>query len=184
MASTVMVAWLLGAACCSTGDSCGISGSPVVGWGSVETEFWSLCLGLMKLLFLLKHPSSCWNLNHVGVGFFALFTYHSFFTLPRIKILEPYILSCLEWQCFNSILEILGIGIELAFFLRYEFSLLADHSSPVMVELRCWIEAFFQIEFILEMESHWRLECTCNLKVTDSKVDLVLQLFQLDSWIP
>ena len=53
-----------------------------------------------------------------------------------------------------------------------------------MVELRCWIKAFFQIEFLLEMESHWRLECTCNIKVTDSKVDLVLQPFQLDSWIP
>ena len=56
MASTVLVAWLLGTAgCWSTGDSCGISGSPVVGWGSIETEFWLLCLGLMKLLFLLKH---------------------------------------------------------------------------------------------------------------------------------
>ena len=48
-----------------------------------------------------------------------------------------------------------------------------------MVELKCWIEAFFQIEFLLEMESHWRLECTCNLKVTGSKVDLVLQLFSI-----
>ena len=56
MASTVLVAWLLGTAgCWSTGVSCGISGSPVVSWESVETEFWSLCLGLMKLLFLLKH---------------------------------------------------------------------------------------------------------------------------------
>ena len=56
MASTVLVAWLLGTAgCWSTGDSCGISGSPVVGWESVETEFWLLYLGLMKLLFLLKH---------------------------------------------------------------------------------------------------------------------------------
>ena len=56
MASTVLVAWLLGTAgCWSIGVSCGISGSPIVGWGSVETEFWSLCLGLMKLLFLLKH---------------------------------------------------------------------------------------------------------------------------------
>ena len=53
MASTVLVAWLLD--CWSTGDSCGISGRPVVSWGSVETEFLSLCLGLMKLLFLLKH---------------------------------------------------------------------------------------------------------------------------------
>ena len=56
MASTVLVAWLLGTAgCWSTGDSCGISGRPVVGWSSVETGFCSLCLGLMKLLFLLKH---------------------------------------------------------------------------------------------------------------------------------
>ena len=56
MASTVLVAWLLGTAGCgSTGDSCGISGSPVVSWESVEIEFWLLCLGLMKLLFLLKH---------------------------------------------------------------------------------------------------------------------------------
>ena len=76
--------------------------------------------------------SSCWNLNHVGVWFSALLTYHSFFILPRIRILEPYILSCLEWQCFNSILEILGASIELAFFLRYEFSLLAD---PVIQDL-------------------------------------------------
>ena len=55
MASTVLVAWLLGIA----GGSCGISGiqsgNPVVGWGLVETEFLSVCLGLMKLLFLLKH---------------------------------------------------------------------------------------------------------------------------------
>ena len=56
MASTVLVAWLLGTAdCWSTGDSCGISGSTVVGWESVESEFLSVCLGLMKLLFLLKH---------------------------------------------------------------------------------------------------------------------------------
>ena len=52
MASTLLVAWLLD---WNTGVSCGISGSPVVGWGSVETEFCSVCLGLMKLLFLLKH---------------------------------------------------------------------------------------------------------------------------------
>ena len=55
MASTVLVAWLLG----TTGGSCGISGIqsgiPVVGWGSVESEFLSVYLGLMKLLFLLKH---------------------------------------------------------------------------------------------------------------------------------
>ena len=51
MASTVLVAWLLGTAgCWSIKVSCGISGSPVVGWGSVETEFLSLCLGLMKHL--------------------------------------------------------------------------------------------------------------------------------------
>ena len=56
MASTVLVAWLLGTAgCWSTGDSCGISRGPVVSWSSVETGFCSLCLGLMKLLFLLKH---------------------------------------------------------------------------------------------------------------------------------
>ena len=53
MASTVLVAWLLG--CWSTGVSCGTSGSPVVGWESVETEFCLVSLGLMKLLFLLKH---------------------------------------------------------------------------------------------------------------------------------
>ena len=53
MASTVLVAGLLG--CWSTGGSWGISGSPVVSRGSVETEFLSVCLGLMKLLFLLKH---------------------------------------------------------------------------------------------------------------------------------
>ena len=61
--------------------------------------------------------SSCWNLNHVGVGFSALLMYHNFFIFPRIRILEPYILSCLEWQRSNSILEILSVGIELAFFL-------------------------------------------------------------------
>ena len=62
--------------------------------------------------------SSCWNINPVGVGLCALLTYHSFFILPRIRILEPYILSCLKWQRINSILETLSIGIELAFFLR------------------------------------------------------------------
>ena len=41
MASTVLVAWLLGTACCMAGISCGISGSPVVGWSDVELE---LCL--------------------------------------------------------------------------------------------------------------------------------------------
>ena len=56
MASTVLVAWLFETAgCWSTGDSWGISQSPVVGWSSVEVGFCSLCLGLMKLLFLLKH---------------------------------------------------------------------------------------------------------------------------------
>ena len=56
MASTVLVAGLLGTAgCWSTGDSCGISRSPVVSWSSVEIGFCSPCLGLMKLLFLQKH---------------------------------------------------------------------------------------------------------------------------------
>ena len=127
MASTVLVAWLLGTAgCWSTGDSSGIYGSPVVGWGSVETEFWLTLPWLDEVAVSPEALSSSWNLNHVGVGFSALLTYDSFFTLPRIRILEPYILSCLEWQCFNSILEIFGISVELAFFLRYEFSLLAD----------------------------------------------------------
>ena len=114
-------------------------------WG-ILWKLWKHCsrLELCRNLFLLTLPlldevavspealSSCWNLNHVGVGFSALLMYHSFFTLPRIRILEPYILSCLEWQCFNSILEIFDIGIELAFFLHYEFSLLAD---PVIHDL-------------------------------------------------
>ena len=56
MASTVLVAWLLGTAgCWSIGDSCGIPGRPVVSWGSVESEFLLVSLGLIKLLFLLKH---------------------------------------------------------------------------------------------------------------------------------
>ena len=114
-------------------------------WG-ILWKLWKYCsqLELCRNLFLLALPwfdevavssealSSCWNLNHVGVGFSALLMYHSFFTLPRIRILESYILSCLEWQCFNSILEIFDIGIELAFFLRYKFSLLAD---PVIHDL-------------------------------------------------
>ena len=114
-------------------------------WGFLR-NLWKYCsrLKLCRNWFLLALPwldevavspealSSCWNLNHVGVGFSALLTYHSFFTLPRIRILEPYILSCLEWQCFNSILEILGASIELAFFLRYEFSLPAD---PIIQDL-------------------------------------------------
>ena len=108
-------------------------------WGFLR-NLWKYCsrLELCRNWFLLALPwldevavspealSSCWNLNHVGVGFSALLTYHSFFILPRIRILEPYILSCLKWQCFNSILEIFDISIELAFFLCYEFSLLAD----------------------------------------------------------
>ena len=114
-------------------------------WGFLW-NLWKSCsqLKLCRNWFLLTLPlldevavspealSSCWNLNHVGVGFSTLLTYHSFFTLPRIRILEPYILSCLEWQCFNSILEIFDISIELAFFLHYEFSLLAD---PVIHDL-------------------------------------------------
>ena len=74
--------------------------------------------------------SSCWKLNHVGVGFSAFLMYHSCFILPRIRILEPYVLSCLEWQRINSILEILSIGVELAFFLHWEFSLLVN---PVII---------------------------------------------------
>ena len=114
-------------------------------WGFLR-NLWKSCsrLELCRNWFLLALPwldevtvspealSSCWNLNHVGVGFSALLSYHSFFTLPRIRILEPYILSCLEWQCFNSILEIIGISVELAFLLCYEFSLLAD---PVIHDL-------------------------------------------------
>ena len=53
-----------------------------------------------------------------------------------------------------------------------------------MVELRCWIKAFFQIDFLLEMESHWRLECTCNLKEIDSKEDLLELPFLSNSWKP
>ena len=58
MASTVLVAWLLGTAGAAgwrTGDSCGMSGRAILDWRPVETEFRSLYLGLMKLLYLLKH---------------------------------------------------------------------------------------------------------------------------------
>ena len=54
MASTVLVARLLGAACWIAGGSWGTTGTVIVDW-RVELEFLSLCLGLMKLLFLLKH---------------------------------------------------------------------------------------------------------------------------------
>ena len=135
---------------CGNGIHC--TGS-LTTWNCWLLEYWGLLWNLWKSCswlelcrnwFLLTLPwldevavspealSSCWNLNHVGVGFSALLTYHSFFTLPRIRVLEPYILSCLEWQCFNSILEIFDISIELAFFLCYEFSLLAD---PVIHDL-------------------------------------------------
>ena len=94
-------------------------------------NLWESCSRLrvcrIKILFALpwldevavspEALSSCWNLNHVGVGFSALLTYHSCFILPRIRILEPYILSYLEWQRSNSILEIMIVIIELAFFL-------------------------------------------------------------------
>ena len=127
MASTVLVAWLLEAAgCWSTGDSCGISGKSCSRLELCGNWFLLALPWLDEVAISSEALSSCWNLNHVGVGFSALLMYHSLFTLPRIRILEPYNLSCLEWQCFNSILEILGIGIELAFFLCYEFSLLAD----------------------------------------------------------
>ena len=92
MASTVLVAWLLGAACWIAGGSWGTT-------GILFTLPW-----LDEVAVSSEALSSCWNLNHIGVGFSALLTYHSFFTLPRIRILEPYILSCLEWHCFNSIL--------------------------------------------------------------------------------
>ena len=114
--------------------------------GNIWNPIWNSCsqLELCRNWFLLALPwldevavspealPSCWNLNHVGVWFSALLTYYSFFILPRIRILEPYILSCLEWQCFNSILEIFDIIIELAFFLCYELFLLAD---PVIHDL-------------------------------------------------
>ena len=111
MASTVLVAGLLGTACWIAGGSWGTPGTVMFDWRVVELGFCSLCLGLMKSLVSSEALSSCWNLNHVGVGFSAFLTHHSFFTFPRIRILEPYILSCLEWHCFNSILEVFGISI-------------------------------------------------------------------------
>ena len=51
MASTVLVASSIG----GLGIFVENLGKAEVGWGSAETEFWSFCLGLMKLLFLLKH---------------------------------------------------------------------------------------------------------------------------------
>ena len=55
MASTVLVAGLLGAACWIAGGSCGTTRTVMFDWRVVELEFCLLCLGLMKLLFLLKH---------------------------------------------------------------------------------------------------------------------------------
>ena len=55
MASTVLVAGLLGAAHWITGGSWGTTGTVMFGWRAVELKFCLLCLGLMKLLFLLKH---------------------------------------------------------------------------------------------------------------------------------
>ena len=55
MASTVLVAGLLGADCWMAGGSWGTAGTVMFGWRVVELEFCLLCLGLMKLLFLLKH---------------------------------------------------------------------------------------------------------------------------------
>ena len=67
-------------------------------WGILR-NLWKSCsqLELCRNWFLLALPwldevavspealSSCWNLNHVGVGFSALLMYHSFFALPRIR---------------------------------------------------------------------------------------------------
>ena len=138
--------------------------------------WWSCCFSWSTVQLLESEPCRSWVSLH-----FSRITASSYFL--EIRILEPYILSCLEWQCFNSILEIFDISIETCLLssLWVLSACWSCHSWPVMVGLRCWIKAFFQIEFLLEMESHWRLECTCNLKVTGSKVDLVLQLFQLDS---
>ena len=55
MASTVLVPGLLGTAHWITGGSWGTTGTVMFEWRVVELEFCSLCLGLMKLLFLLKH---------------------------------------------------------------------------------------------------------------------------------
>ena len=55
MASTVLVSGLLGTACWIAGGSWGTTGTVMVDWRVVELEFCTLCLGLMKLLFLLKH---------------------------------------------------------------------------------------------------------------------------------
>ena len=91
MASTVLVAGPLGTARWIAGGSWGTTGTVMFDWRVVKLEFCSLCRVLMKLLFLSEALPSCWNLNHVGVGFSALLTYHSFFTFPRIRILKPYI---------------------------------------------------------------------------------------------
>ena len=55
MAFTVLVAGLLAAACWMAGGSWGNAGTVIIGWRVVGLEFCSVCLGLMKLLFLLKH---------------------------------------------------------------------------------------------------------------------------------
>ena len=55
MASTVLVAGLLGTARWMAGGSWGTAGTVMFEWRVVELEFCLLCLGSMKLLFLLKH---------------------------------------------------------------------------------------------------------------------------------
>ena len=105
MASTVLVAGLLGTACLGTEDG-------LKNWGFLWNLWESgIQLRVCRIGILFTLPwldevavpsealSSCWDLNHVGVGFSAVITYHSFFIFPRIRILEPYILSYLEWQC-------------------------------------------------------------------------------------
>ena len=71
-------------------------------------------------------PSEDWTTGgfyHVGVGFSAFLSDNCFFPLPRIRILEPYILSWFQWKNW-----ILGSRIRmiLAFFLCYQLTLGAD----------------------------------------------------------
>ena len=65
-----------------------------------------ILLGLSRLDEVAVSPealSSCWNLNHVGVGFSALLMYHSFFILSRIRILEPCLLILSFMTCKGRI---------------------------------------------------------------------------------
>ena len=107
MASTVLVAGLLGTARWMAGGSWGTTGTVMFEWRSSRIGILLALPWLDEVAVSSEALSSCWNLNHVGVGFSALLTYHSFFTFPSFFAMSSLCLQILSFITCDGRIEML-----------------------------------------------------------------------------